>query len=484
MRGTHPSATLKQKPAELIHPSHGSWAAPVRCRQLLSALLALLWTADASAQQTGEAQASLPPEPPTMGQPVPEPARPRAPPSPAREEKKAEPSRLVELYGKVYPEMVAPTSGLWHPSILSSGTATPADSPVATFAAEPTGTRSIQREIEFASSNSKFGLRGHQRFGEETKAIFQLETLFGIHGGSTTFGTLDSFVGISNKRFGTVKLGRFNTPFKEYGDDISFLGVSAGNFTSTSTVLRRPGFGESNASRFHERRANAAQYESPQLFGVELAIQYSSDLAASDTRNPHIWSGGAKWGIGDFEVALAHEIHRDLFGGSRNVPDDDMSNFRDQSVRSTDRATSLMLKYTLGIFAFEFDINDKRYFENSTTPGRFRSYRNNSYMVIWDARWSPQWRTQAHYVGATPGKCSVVDGPCTTDGLEGLQVSAGVAYHFARPTFVFAMATWLRNGPSAQFQGQEFQEVSVGEDLTQYAVGIHHSFELPLIERP
>ena len=57
--------------------------------------------------------------------------------------------------------------------------------------------------------------------------------------------------------FGTIKLGRFDTPFKEYGDDISFLGVSSGNFTSTSALYRRFGFGTSNTARFHERAQNA-----------------------------------------------------------------------------------------------------------------------------------------------------------------------------------------------------------------------------------
>jgi predicted porin len=288
-----------------------------------------------------------------------------------------------------------------------------------------------------------------------------------------------------------MKLGRFDTPFKDYGDLTSFLGVSSGNFTSTSAVFRRPGFGSSNASRFHERRANAAQYESPELYGFNFAVQYSTDLRKTDTQDPHLWSAGLSWGMGDFEVAVAHEIHYDFFGGSRNVPKSIAnctspcpSSFSpDPSVTSRDRASSLALRYKLALFTFEFDINDKRYFENSTSPGRFRSYRNNSYELIWDARWSQNWRTQAHYVGSTAGKCSVVDAACTTEGLEGSQVSAGVAYHFSRPTYLFAMATWLRNGPSAQFQSSPLQDVNVGEDITQYAVGIHHAFDVPLFQR-
>jgi predicted porin len=434
-------------------------------------------------------------EPPatTSAQPIPAPL----PPAPAKEDTKKEPSRQIELYGKLYPQVMAPSSGLWHPSVFGNGGATPADATVATFAASPAGTPGVFRAFEFTSSNSRFGLRGHQRFGNGFKAIFQLETLFGIHsnpdapGGVTNFATLDSFVGLTHESYGTARLGRMNTPFKEYGDDISFLGVSAGNFTSTSTVLRRPGFGTSNLSRFHERRNFAVEYATPELYGFEAAIQYSSDLARTATRDPYAWSGGLKWGMGDFEVAIAHEIHQDFFGLSRTVPSslaNVNSSFAAQAgqtgLHSTDRASSLMLKYKLGNHAFEFDINDKRYFENSTAVGRAHSYRNNSYLVIWDARWSNEWRTQAHYVGSTPGTCTVVGQTCSTDGLEGSQISAGVAYHFARPTFLFAMASWVRNGPSAQFLAGQFQDVNVGEDITQYAVGIHHSFDATIHERP
>jgi predicted porin len=442
------------------------------------------------AQQTSAGQSPpLASEPQVTGQPVPvpAPALPTAPAAGAKEEKKKEDaSQLVELYGKVYPQVMAPTSGLWHPALFSNRGATPAGTPVSTLSASPAGANGIMREIEFASSNSRFGLRGHQRLpGGDLRAVFQLETQFSIEGATNdapVFGTRDSWVGLSSNRYGTLKLGRFDTPFKDYGDETSFLGVSSGNFTSTSAVFRRPGFGTSNASRFHERRPNAAQFESPELYGFDFAVQYSSDLARTATRDPHVWSAGLRWTRGEFEVAVAHEIHNDIFGGSRNVPKA-LSNFDDQSVNAVDRASALMLKYKLGIFTFEFDVNDKRYNEDSTNPGKFHSYRNNAYEAIWEARWTQNWRTAAHYVAATAGTCTLVDAPCTTKGLDGSQVSVGLAYHFSRPTYVFGMASWVRNGPSARFQEGGVQDVNVGEDLTQYAVGIHHAFEVSLHER-
>src|SRR5258705_31775 len=227
-----------------------------------------------------------------------------------REDKSAEPDTVVVLYGKVYPEVVR-----------QYGTgATQAGTPVATFAAPPSGSESIIPRNEMESSNSRFGVRGHERLGGGLKAIFQLETQFLVDSNNTAFAQRDSWVGLSHDRWGLMKLGRFDTPFKEYGDDISFLNVSSGNFTSTSAVMRRFGFGTSNTARFHERRANAIQYESPQIGGLDFKAQYSTDENDTAIRKPHVWSFGAKYEMGNFTVMGGHEIHWDLFGGSNNVP--------------------------------------------------------------------------------------------------------------------------------------------------------------------
>ena len=65
---------------------------------------------------------------------------------------------------------------------------------------------------------------------------------------------------------------------------------------------------------------------------------------------------------------------------------------------------------------------------------------------------------------------------CITDGLDGSQLSAGFAYYFSRRTYLFAMASWLKNGFSAQFNNSASQAPAIGEDITQYAVGLSHSF--------
>lgn len=379
---------------------------------------------------------------------------------------KAEPDSVVELYGKVYPELVFP----------SSRGATSAGSAVCTLCEPAVGENNIIKRTEMESSNSRFGVRGHEKLGPNLKAIFQLETQFLLDSNNTAFAQRDSFVGLASG-WGTVKLGRMDTPFKEYGDDVSFLGVSSGNFTSTSNVYRHIGFGgQNNAARFHERRVNVVQYESPDFGPIDFKVQYSTNEAKTATRNPEVFSAGLKFGTGPFEVLVGFEEHRDLFGLSLNSPSA-MRNNADQGVRSKDRAAAVAFKYKIGNHQFEFDANEKKYDETGTNvTGRVRSYKNNAYMFIWDARWSQQWRTAFHYIKATAGKCTRVNAVCNTGGLQGEQFALGLAYNFSRRTYLFLMGTYVKNGYSAVYNNSNLQEPNPGEDITQIGVGIHTSF--------
>ena len=384
----------------------------------------------------------------------------------AQKKEKDDPDSIVELYGKIYPEWYIPKgSGATSAGVTTCSICSPA-----------AGENAVVRRSMIEASNSRFGVRGHEKLGGGLRAIWQLETQFLVDQNTTPFAARDSFVGLKGG-WGTVKLGRMDTPFKEYGDDVSFLGVSSGNFTSTSTVYRHIGMGtQANAARFHERRINAVQYESPDLGPAEFKVQWSTNENKTATRDPHVWSVGGQVELGAFEILLGYELHKDLFGLSANVPAA-MRNTTDQAVRSKDQAYAVALKWKLGSHQFEIDANKKKYEETGTSvAGRVRSYENNSYMFLWDWRINAQWRAAAHYVKATAGKCSRVNVACNTSGLKGEQLSAGLAYHFSRRTYLFFMYSSVRNDFSARFNPTFDDDVNPGEDVSQIAVGIHTSF--------
>ena len=373
---------------------------------------------------------------------------------------------VVELYGKVYPEIIMP----------SAKGATPVGTTVCTICTPAAASTFVKRN-EIESSNSRFGIRGFEKLGPTLKAIFQLETRFLLDANNTTFADRDSFVGLEDK-WGTVKLGRMDTPFKEYGDQLSFLGVSSGNITSTSNVYRHIGFGGQNrAARFHERATNVLQYESPRIGPFDFKNQYSTleTDTASPPRKAHWWSHGAKAEFGNFTVLAGYEAHWDMFGLSLNVPTA-MRNNADPNVRSKDEAFALALKARFGDHQIEIDGNRKRYREpGATATGRIQEYKNTAWMILYEGRLSPRFRIAAHYVKANQGSCARVNAVCNTDGLDGSQTSFGFTYDFSRRSYLFVMAAFIKNGYGAQYNSAVQTPVS-GEDIRQIAMGMHHSF--------
>ena len=380
----------------------------------------------------------------------------------------------LQLYGKLYPYYLTENG---------SG-ATEKGAVVSTLAATPTGVGGAPRQSGFTSGNSRLGFRGTEDLGDGLKAIFQLEAQVKVDDGSGSGANggimfnRNTFVGFDSERLGTVQLGNNDTIFKTYGDTIGFLGLSSGTFMSTSNVLRRTGFGTSSSSSFHLRRANSVTYETPDLSGFQGGVQWSTDEAKTATRDPRVWSMGVKYDNGPFYVALAHEIHYDLFGGSRNAPTVQRNSADTDPTTSKDRATQFTVEWRLNKqHKFEFDAIRKEYNESAAVAGRFSSYRNMAYLLAMENRWSDQWRTTAHYVKSQAGTCSRVNAVCTTDGLEGSKFTIGAAYYLSKRTFLWTAANRITNGKSARFSTQELGgSPTPGEDLSQFALGISHSF--------
>jgi predicted porin len=188
---------------------------------------------------------------------------------------------------------------------------------------------------------------------------------------------------------------------------------------------------------------------------------------------------GVKWDNGPIYLALAHEIHYDLYGGSANAPTALRNNGAADPTRSRDKATQATVEWrATKEHKFEFDVIRKEYNENAATPGRFQSYNNMAYLLAMENRWSDQWRTAAHVVLSKAGSCSRVGGAvCTTDGLGGKKFTLAAAYYLSKRTYLFAAGSVIKNDQSARYSNTEMgTQPNPGEDIKHFAVGISHNF--------
>jgi predicted porin len=399
-----------------------------------------------------------------------------------------------EFYGKFYPEMThAHGDGATAPGTTGLATFVGALGAVGTTGANAPNATIPRWEMQI--SNSYLGFRGSRDIGGGSKAIWQLEQTVNIDEGNQTasFASRDSFAGVSNNGWGTIRLGNMDTPFKRYGNIVGFLGVNSGNIVTPSNVKDKAGFGTSSSSSFNLRRANAIDFTSPTtLGGLQGAVQYSignpteTGIILSPKRFPRVVSWAVKWEQGPWYAGFMQEAHFDLFGGSLNAPGGSagtgLSNFTDPSVNSKDTANQVVVVYKMGIHSFEADFTRKKYGEYNVTPtagGKFQEYKNISYMLLMENRWSGAWRTAFSYVKAGAGSCKqaiLLTADCSTAGLEGAQISAGVAYYLDPSAYLFGLLARVTNGSSAQYNNTALQKPNPGEDVKNIAVGFAYTF--------
>ncbi len=377
-------------------------------------------------------------------------------------------AQSVQVYGKLYP-YVEQESG--------SG-ASAVGTTVSTLAPAATGAKGVPTVKGMSAGNSNIGLRGKEDLGGGMKATFQIEGVVAVDNGSAAGFTWNrnGFIGLQGG-FGEVRLGIMDTVFKEYGDTLGILGISSGTPVSSSNVLRRVGFGTSSASRFHERRANSIRYDSPELGGLQAGLQVATQENPASVGAQKTYSMGLKYDGGPIYVAVAYEIHDNWYGGSTNAPSAMRNNATGSTVTSKDTAIQATVEWRITKDQkVEFDVINKKYDENATVAGRFLSYKNTAYMVAYDGRFG-LFRAMAHYVKSGAGSCARVAAVCDTVGLDGNQITAGMAYNTSRRTYVYAAYTKIGNGVSARFAATDLGGApNVGESSRHLIAGVAHSF--------
>jgi predicted porin len=392
-----------------------------------------------------------------------------------------------DFYGKFYPQITQ----------MGSDGATQGAGVSSFSPNNNSGANRLVSRSEMQVNNSYIGFKGDKDLGHGLKGIWQLETAVSIDvsDNGEPFANRNSFAGLSGS-FGTVRLGRMDTPLKEAVEDVSFLGVSSGNFVSSSNIMRKIGLRAGGS--FNIRADNAVTFSSPEFFGgLSYDAQYAfgnGDEAASITKNtkPRLVSMALKWEKGPLYLALAHEAHFDFFSGSldsRDVsvhsnlltPFDDPTN-PDPGVHSKDTATALSLKYKIGAHQIGLDYNMKKYTETpeassaANIDGRFVEYKNTAVGVTWLAKWTKAWNTALFYGKASEGDCELFNATCSTKGLDGVMTAVGVAYYFDPSFYLYALYATMKNGDGARFENLQDGRVNPGEDITQGAVGLTYRF--------
>ena len=171
---------------------------------------------------------------------------------------------------------------------------------------------------QVSSDNSYIGFKGAEDLGGGLAAVYQLEVGFDAEGGNNNLntGTLsgtntfiyrNTFVGLKSNDFGTVLLGKHDTPYKMATSKLDVFGNEPadyrniiGNIDGTSVFAQRPG--------------NVIAYVTPNFSGFSAIGAYvaGNETGNGTSPNSNAWSVAAMYDNGPIYATLAYEKHNDL----------------------------------------------------------------------------------------------------------------------------------------------------------------------------
>ena len=158
------------------------------------------------------------------------------------------------------------------------------------------GTNRSKGDYNRVSANSSYiGFKGTEDLGNGLKAVFQYESGVDFtNGGGSTLATRDSFVGLSDAKFGTIVMGNLTGPTRALGaamdvnPGVTSIGANSGLIGKLggNTLGSASGWaaGTSNCSAsgtcvsiFDSRWANSIAYVSPTFAGFTVVGAYVAD---------------------------------------------------------------------------------------------------------------------------------------------------------------------------------------------------------------
>jgi predicted porin len=163
-----------------------------------------------------------------------------------------------------------------------------------------------------ASNTSKFGFKGSDDLGDGLNAVYQVEQTLYLDGGSgntSTFATRNTYAGLAGG-FGTVLLGRHDTPYKIATRNLDLFGDGIADNRSLMG-----GTGSAYAT-FDGRQPDVLAYISPAISGFTGAIAYVNlnqalNIAENVSTNPKATalSVAGLYNMAPFFASVAYESH-------------------------------------------------------------------------------------------------------------------------------------------------------------------------------
>ena len=327
----------------------------------------------------------------------------------------------------------------------------------ASFSVDTLADNDKYSRMNLSSNASRLGFKGSKKIGELT-GIWQVETELQPNLGTTStdnnrLASRDTFAGLQGD-FGTVRAGKFDTPFKVAREPFNLFGDQLGDMRNLTKV---------GDAKFDERLNNMLEYQTPVMGGFQAKLAYSFHSGTSATTTSGVekkedaTSLSMGYKTGNLDATLAYETYG---------ADTATTGKRD----ATRAALSYKLTPELRLAGFWQAANSK----TSTTTGGVTTVTDDGadvtglgleYMV------TPKVALKAHHMNRKANAAN----------KDATMYTVGAEYRYSKELRFYASYAGLDNGTAGSLtpwkEGRTAQPSgATGKDATGLSVGMRYDF--------
>lgn len=299
---------------------------------------------------------------------------------------------------------------------------------------------------KISSNSSRIGLKGSEDLGDGLSAVFQVEIAVDM---DTSLGTTlrNTYAGLSHKSFGTVILGKHDTPYKTSTGKLDPFSETMGDYNAIIGTIN-------GTANFDLRPGDVIAYVSPKIADLQVSVasvQTGTETDNNTTPNPAAYSASAVYESGPLFVGLGYEIHKAAVTGWETA---------DESTKGT----KLGVGYAMGDARLNF-IYEK-------IDGDNKNYSRDAYYA------SATYKMGKETLKLAYGMANDLD---AADNTGASMIAAGIDHSFSKRTIIYALYAMTKNDSGATYglgqsgAGGNYKPAA-GEDPSVISFGIRHDF--------
>jgi predicted porin len=156
-------------------------------------------------------------------------------------------------------------------------------------------------EIGLSSNASRLGFKVDQKINDDLNVFAQIEQEVSFASGdqdskAVSFSSRDTFVGVKHEKYGQLRAGRFDSPFKIARGPVNQFGDMIGDIRNVTRV---------GDLKFDERNENSLEYKSPKFAGgFHILAAVSMNSGKENTKTA---AGEGKDDAKAYDLALTYK---------------------------------------------------------------------------------------------------------------------------------------------------------------------------------